>query len=206
MRKNGFTLIEMLVGLSIFALLASAGVGLLRASADTQAVVDRSLAEQAEVERIALLLDADLSQVALRPRRDANGGDRPAFTGDPNGMDFVRAGVVALDAAPTSDLRRIGWTVENGRLVRLTFDAVDGPADRLPEAVLMEDVSGFSLAYRNLSGGWSATWPDGSGEALPRAVRLTLASTRQPQTEFIVALPPLVGFDRDTDSEVEAAE
>ena len=43
MRNNGFTLVEMLVALGIFALLAGAGVGLLRSSLDVQSSVDTRL-------------------------------------------------------------------------------------------------------------------------------------------------------------------
>ncbi|MCJ8191267.1 type II secretion system minor pseudopilin GspJ [Sphingomicrobium aestuariivivum] len=191
MQRNGFTLVEMLVGLTIFALLAGAGVGLLRTSADTQVAVDASLGEQAQVERIALLLEADLGQAVIRPTRDGSGNERPAFIGSTDSMLFVRGGVISLDARPSSDLRRIGWSAEDGLLVRRTYEAVDGGDDALPEAVLLDPLSGMTLAYRDASGGWVERWPDGSGEPMPRAVRLTLSAPRIPQTEFIVALPAL---------------
>jgi len=43
MNRNGFTLVEMLVALGIFALLAVAGVGVLRSSVDLQGAVDTRL-------------------------------------------------------------------------------------------------------------------------------------------------------------------
>ena len=196
MRQDGFTLIEMLVGLTIFALLASAGVGLLSASADTQQSVDAALGEQADLTRIAILLEADLAQVADRPSRDGSGGERPAFIGSADGMTFVRGGVVALDTSPQSDLRRVRWASEQGALTRITFEAVDGGDDRLPDARLVDNVAALTFDYRGVDGGWSATWPDGSGEPLPRAVRMTLAADRLPETQFIVALPRLAFAER----------
>ncbi|MCJ7421076.1 type II secretion system minor pseudopilin GspJ [Sphingomicrobium astaxanthinifaciens] len=188
-RRDGFTLVEMLVGLTIFALVASAGVGLLRASADTQGAVDTALAEQARVERIALLLEADLGQAVLRPTRRPDGTSRPPFSGSPRAMQFVRGGVVALGAEPSSDLRRTGWVAEDNALKRLTFAALDGGEARLPEAVLLDPLGQLSFAYRDAAGGWVDAWPDGSGAPLPRAVRLTLSAPRLPATEFVVALP-----------------
>ncbi|WP_343344988.1 type II secretion system minor pseudopilin GspJ [Sphingomicrobium sp. XHP0239] len=195
-KRNGFTLIEMLVGLTIFALLASAGVGLLSASADTQQAVDASLGEQADLTRISVLLEADLAQVADRPTRDTGGAERPAFVGSADGMTFVRGGVVALDTAPQTDLRRVRWTLDRGALTRITFEEVDGNDDRLPDARLVDDVSTFALEYRGIGGGWSGAWPDGSGEALPRAVRMTLAGNRLPETQFVVALPRVAFEER----------
>ncbi|MEN3972671.1 type II secretion system minor pseudopilin GspJ [Sphingomicrobium sp. XHP0235] len=191
MRQRGFTLIEMLVGLSIFALLASAGVGLLAASADTQAAVDTSLGEQAQIERIARLLEADLAQVSDRPTKDSGGEERPAFLGTASSMQFVRTGVVSLDDAQRSNLRRIGWGVEDGALVRTTFAEIDGSDARLPDARLVDPVGSVTLAYRAASGDWLEVWPDGSGEPLPRAVRLKVSAERIPPTELIYALPQL---------------
>ncbi|WP_265587567.1 GspJ family type II secretion system protein [Sphingomicrobium arenosum] len=195
MRQGGFTLVEMLVGLTIFALLASAGVGLLRASADTQAAVDTSLSEQAQLERIALLLEADLGQAVIRPTTDASSQPRPAFTGTATSMQFVRGGVIALGEAPSSDLRRTGWIAEGGALKRLTFEAMDGGDARLPDAILIDPLGSMTLAYRDRAGGWVDSWPDASGDPLPRAVRLTLTAPRLPATDFIVALPPLSPYE-----------
>lgn len=195
MTRNGFTLIEMLVGLSIFALLASAGVGLLRVSADTQSAVDASLGEQAAIERIGLLLESDLGQVVSRASRDGTGGERPPFVGTSSGMQFVRGGVVALDTRARSDLRRVAWRDENATLVRRTFDQVDGGEDRLPDALLLDGLAGFALEYRNLAGDWVSAWPDSSGEPLPRAVRLTLSAQRIAPTRFVVALPPVAPIE-----------
>ena len=198
MRRNGFTLIEMLVGLTIFALLASAGVGLLSASADTQQAVDASLGEQADITRVALLLESDLAQVADRATRDSSGAERPAFVGSPDGMTFVRSGVIALDDAPQSDLRRVGWGLQEGALARLTYEQVDGGDARLPDAKLLPAVTALAFAYRSPDGNWVDAWPDGSGEPLPRAVRMTLAAARVPETQFIVALPRVTFTDRVT--------
>src|SRR3546814_12910032 len=44
-RGNGFTLVEMMIALSIFAAIAAMGVGLLRSSVDTQDAVQARLQE-----------------------------------------------------------------------------------------------------------------------------------------------------------------
>jgi prepilin-type N-terminal cleavage/methylation domain-containing protein len=60
-REAGFTLVEMMVAIVIFGILAIAGVGLLRASVNTQAAIDNRLDGLNGQERVALLA-ADVGQ------------------------------------------------------------------------------------------------------------------------------------------------
>ncbi|WP_260483129.1 type II secretion system minor pseudopilin GspJ [Sphingomicrobium flavum] len=186
--RNGFTLIEMMVALAIFAMLSAGGVLLLRGSADTQSAVERQLSSLSSMERVRLLLAADLSQALARPTRAGDGSNRPAFTGDASAMRFVRGGFEALSDEPEPDLARIRWSQEAGRIVRRQYGRLDGGDDPALDAELLENVEGLALAYRDASGGWVNAWPDGSGLALPRAVRVTLTRAATP-IEMIFAIP-----------------
>ena len=103
MKRNGFTLVEMLVALGIFALLAAASVGVLRSSVDVQASVDTRLTAIGGIARLNALMSADLGQAVDRPSRSAS-GQRPAFLGDSSGMEFVSAenGCLTEPRAPNS--------------------------------------------------------------------------------------------------------
>ncbi|WP_265569466.1 type II secretion system minor pseudopilin GspJ [Sphingomicrobium nitratireducens] len=191
MKRNGFTLIEMIVALVIFALIATAGVALLRASADTQLAVEDGLTEQAAIERLSLLINADLSQAALRPTRRADGGFRPAFVGTSDNMIFVRDGIVSTESKPSPSLHRVEWAVREGRLERTGHRQPDGVTLEDPAAILLRDMRAARFEYRDAAGGWISTWPDGSGRALPRAVRLTVTGADWPETTLVVALPDI---------------
>ena len=80
-RPGGFTLVEMLIALSIFGMLTAAGVALLGVTARTQETSDRLLAELGEIRRTGALLNADLAQAAPRLYRDRDGRPQRAFTG-----------------------------------------------------------------------------------------------------------------------------
>ena len=80
-RANGFTLVEMLIALSIFGMLTAAGVTLLSLTARTQETSDRLLAELGEIRRTGALLTADLAQATPRLYRDRDGRPQRAFTG-----------------------------------------------------------------------------------------------------------------------------
>ncbi|MBB3764897.1 type II secretion system minor pseudopilin GspJ [Sphingomicrobium lutaoense] len=196
--RNGFTLIEMMVALSIFAILSAGGVLLLRGSANTQGAVDRQLAALSSTERLRLLLASDLGQAVPRPTRGGDGAARPAFSGDAQSMQFVRGGFEPVSDAPEPTIARVRWLLAGGRLVRRQFGRLDGGDEPALDAELEEGVSEFRLSYRDGAGGWVSAWPDGSGLALPRAVRMTIAS-EGPAVEMVMALPA-------ADDEIRALE
>ena len=95
--EAGFTLVELLVALAIFALISVAGVMLLRSGSDTQLAVKGRLEDLSRTNRLYNAMEGDLAQVIARPVRDQSGQPVPAFTendaGTPGALfGFVRAG------------------------------------------------------------------------------------------------------------------
>ena len=181
---RGFTLVEMVVALLIFAILAGAGVTLLRASVGTQEAVNGALADLGSAARLRALLSADLSQAVARPIEGAPGG----FAGSANELRLVRAFEPAERIAGASGLQAIRWRVEGGRLVRQSIT----PAGRAmgPPAILSRDVASLSLRYRGADGSWLGLWSPSATEAsLPRAVELRLQRRGEAEVTILVALP-----------------
>jgi general secretion pathway protein J len=177
--QQGFTLIELLVSLMIFALLASAGVILLRGSVDTQQAVRLRLDALADVQRGIATLDSDLSQTVVRISRTQSGGYAPAFfgrrpqSGEPL-MEFVRGGWSNPSGQRHPSLQRIEYWWRDGRLERVGYDALDGARPSEP-STLFADVTALELRYRDADGRWRDIWsPERPGD-LPRAVELTLS-------------------------------
>ena len=187
MRNNGFTLVEMLVALGIFALLAGAGVGLLRSSLDVQSSVDTRLTAMGSIARLNALLSSDLGQVVDRPSR-APGGERPAFVGDPNGMAFISAGHANLDGAPRSELQRLEWRGEGSTLSRSAFTALDG-SDEAVSSALVRELRSASFRYRKLDGSWGSSFTSTPQRPLPSAVELTITPSSGAPVVMVLALP-----------------
>ena len=187
MKRNGFTLVEMLVALGIFALLAMAGVGVLRSSVDVQGAVDAQLSAVSGLARLNAVLSSDLGQAVDRASR-APGGERPAFVGDGSGMQFVAAGRANLDGAPRSELQRVEWRTAGGKLQRTAFAAIDGADDGVPSP-MADDVRSVSFRYRMLDGSWNSSFTSTPPQPLPRAVELTVTPGTGKPILMVFALP-----------------
>lgn len=182
--ERGFTLVEMIVALLIFAILAGAGVSLLRASVNTQEAVGEALADLGAAARLRALLSADLAQVVVRPIEGAPAG----FAGSSSELRLVRTFEPAERVAGGSGLQAVRWEVQGGNLVRQSITPA-GTATG-PAAILARDVSALSLRFRAGDGGWRTLWAPLATEApLPRAVEMRVQRRGEAETSILVALP-----------------
>jgi general secretion pathway protein J len=169
MRRAGFTLIEMLIALTIFGMLTAAGVALLTLTVRTQETSDRLLGEVGELRRLGALMTADLGQAAARTSRDRDGRPRPALTGT-GGDDALLLGLVRRGGNEGA-LQRVEYWLREGRIERVAYDAVDGES-RAVAMPLLGHVRQLRLRYRDREGDWRAAWDPTDATLLPRAVEL----------------------------------
>lgn len=193
-RASGFSLVEMLVALTIFGLLSAAGVAVLAHAADNRDVVSQRMDRIAELQRGRALLGSDLGQVAMRRVRGRDGTPaRNAFVGGTSGalagttlFGFVRRGWSNPDAEPRASLQYVEYRLVDGRLERSVRAALDGAAPGVPQVVLT-GVRGVRVRYR-FREQWSTGWPGGA-EALPQALGLTLDLDGIGELEQLFLLP-----------------
>jgi general secretion pathway protein J len=169
----GFTLVELMVGLLIFGLMASAGTALLAGSVEASSQARRLTDGAGALTRLNALIAADCGQAAPRPWRDGEGRTHAAFTtGDGSLFTLVRRGWTNSSDAPRASLQRVSWALEGTRLVRRGAPMLDG-GDAGPAAVLLEGVSSARLRFHDGTG-WQDSWRTADPAALPRAIELTL--------------------------------
>ena len=70
-RESGFTLIEVMISLMIFGMLAAAGVALLSFSVRAQSATGAKLDDVQALNRLSSALSADLAQAETRPTGDS---------------------------------------------------------------------------------------------------------------------------------------
>jgi general secretion pathway protein J len=176
----GFTLVELLVAVVAFALLAGAAyTGLDSLTAATAA--QRERAERlAELQRLVATMDADIRQLASRLGRDREGRALPALAGGETMLIGRRAGRPNPAGLPRSELQQVRWRATPEGLVRETWPELDTPPSQPPSgAVRFDAAAALRLRYRDATGGWRRDWPvAGRPHALPAAV------------EYVVEVPP----------------
>ena len=175
-KEQGFTLVEMLIALTIFGMLTAAGVALLTLTVRTQETSERLLDELGAVRRTGALLNADLALAAPRLHRDGDGLPRPAFIGGGGGEELLLALVRHGGAGEAP--QRIEYRLAGGRLERRRFAAIDGGGAWVA-APLLDGVRRARLRYRDRGGQWRARWDPTDPARLPVAVELVTDGERQ---------------------------
>lgn len=189
-RASGFTLLEVLVAVGIFALFSAMAYGSLLRILDTR---DRLETERDYWRTLSLSLmqiEDDLAQARPRTIRGPDGLERPAFRGQPvdnralgdPSLEFTRGGQIVLGDGARSDMQRVGYQLREGTLSRLVWPALDQPVVSEPRAApLLEHVEELRVRFYAQPGGWVNSWPASTqtgvpipNNALPAAIELTL--------------------------------
>lgn len=181
--EHGFTLVEMLVALLIFGMIAAAGVGLLRFSVDAQAATKARLDMMASERRVEALIASDAAQAVPRLSRNEAGDAVQAFDGGPGGFALIRAGVDPLEDATRPSLQKVAYAVEGGRLTRQTWPMLDGARPN-PPATLIDRVAAVTLRYRSKDG-WRDVWDPIRPDLMPRAVEMIVRPVQGPEMRYL---------------------
>lgn len=199
----GFTLVEVLIALMIFGLIAAAGVAILTFSVRAQTATGKRFDDVAALNRTTALLASDLGQAIDRPARDEGGNRLPAFTGEADGrMRFVRTGWANVDAAPRASAQKVAYAMDGDTLQRIAYPMIDGAAP-LPPVTLLGKVAAVSARYR-YKGAWSDRWDGAQGAPLPQAAEIVLRRTDGTAVRLMLlvgsgyAPPPPIGGPQPT--------
>ncbi len=178
--EAGFTLVETLVAMFVFALLAAAGSGVMMQTLAGKTRLEDESAQLGQLAAMHAALKDDLGQAVLRPARAA-GGNAVMFTGglddpDPAVLALVRRGWVNPGAMERrSSLLAVSYRIEDGALIRTAWLRPDATEDTpVRERVLIDGVQSAQIRFLS-RGVWSEFWAAGSrGALLPDAVELVL--------------------------------
>ncbi|MDG4553494.1 MAG: type II secretion system minor pseudopilin GspJ [Candidatus Competibacter sp.] len=184
---RGFTLLELLVALAVFAIMAIAAYGGLRSVLFTRAAVEEQSRRLAAVQLAVYRMEQDVEQTLARGIRDEYGEPQPALQGGALASDILaltRAGWDNPLGQPRATLQRVAYRLREGRLWRLYWPVLDrGGLIEPRETLLLDRVREFKVRFLDADDTWKNDWPwpaaDGEAErrdsaALPRAVEVSL--------------------------------
>jgi len=194
-RMAGFTLLELLIAIAIFALLGMATYRMLDSVLSTDA---RTRAHEQHLRALVRALSAferDLSQVLARPVRGASGEPLPAFLSTDTGLELSRAGWRNPLGAARSNVQRVRWQHSGEHWQRLYWSVLDQAQDSQPQVQdVLDDVVRLRFRYLDGEGRWLDTWPSVQGaestlEALPVALELLVEHRRYGEIRRLLRLP-----------------
>ena len=177
-RQSGFTLLELLVSMGIFALMAAMAYGGLNVIIKERQITEEHAARLAQLQSSFLWLGRDIEQTVNRSIRDEYGDSQLALSGAEVGrfqLEFTRGGWRNPVGRARSNLQRVAYSVRENQLIRSYWNVLDRAQDSKPlETVLLDGVNRMELRFlsSNKSSGqskqeWGDSWPSNALGAQP---------------------------------------
>lgn len=196
-RARGFTLVELLVALAIFALITGFAYRGLNAMLESRAALEVESRKWRDVALFIGRIDRDLSATMERTSRSASDTTLAPLssvvegTASAEGLALTRSGS-ALQESALAAPQRVAYRLRDGAIERLSWAGVDiAPRDDPATVVVLRRVSALGLRFLDAAGEWRTTWGlPLSGEAkLPAAVEVTLQLASGEKIVRLVDLP-----------------
>ena len=200
-RNRGFTLFELLVAVSILAIIsAMAYTGLLQVENARKQLTDTE-SRLAQIQMTFFNFERDLRQVVHRPIRNQYDTLRPSVAGQGEYLiEFTRGGVRNPAHVARSLLQRVAYMVEDDNLERLSWSVLDQAQDSQPRKLtLLKKITAIDIRFLDNGGNWSNDWPPpatSTGSAVttvpdpfPRAVSVKLELPDVGSIERIFLMP-----------------
>ena len=177
-RQQGFTLLEIMIALTIFAVISTLAWQILDGAMRTSNATDVAATQLNQLQRAYNLLERDFFQLQARAPRN----EPDVFIQHDDALELTTLNGVSGQV----QLERVRWRLEEGRLYRDVWPVIDGPADVKPDEVPI--VSGVkSLQWRFYRQGWLKSWSDAAH--LPDGVEVTLTMENGDTWRWVFTTP-----------------
>ncbi|MCX2942559.1 type II secretion system minor pseudopilin GspJ [Rahnella perminowiae] len=200
-KQQGFTLIEVMIAMAIFALLSLLAYQILSASVKNSEMAQEHTARLTAIQTAFSLMERDLSQIL--PRKIA---EKEAFlSASETSLSFTTIGSYSASAPlSASDLIQATWTFTHHTLTRSAQSLPSRPlkdSSPIPAVTLLTGVN--SLHWRFYSGNWSNNW--NNKNAFPNVIELVVTLDDMGEIRRLFLLPQTIE-EMNTESAEKAPE
>ncbi len=159
--QNGFTLLEIIIVVAIFAIFAVLAYGGLDSVLHARAGIETAQQRLAEVQKAYIRLREDFQQVRDRPIRDEYGDLQPGLRGADNAaVELTRGGWRNPLLQPRSTLERVAYRLDDGALHRTSWRLLDRAQDtKAVDVVLLTQVTDLRWRFLDQKREWQTLWP-----------------------------------------------
>lgn len=172
--SQGFTLLEVMIAVAIFSLLAMGTYRMLSTVLKTDEVTRQHERDLRELSRAFASLDRDINQTLNRSVRDAYGDERATLLGELGASDgnaaleFSRNGWRNPLGGARAQVQRVRWRLAGEKLERLYWNVLDQAVDSQPRVQkVLDGVQSLELRFLDDKGQWQEQWPPTSGDLSP---------------------------------------
>ena len=195
--QSGFTLLEILVAASIFAIMSVIAITGIKSVLDAQESTNKVANLMRSLQNTLFYLEQDLQYVSNRNIRDEYGDEQTAIKAGSSGIQglaITRAGIRNPQGLKRSNLVRIRYWLDNNTLIRSRYKSLDrGPDNETIDRKLIDQIDEIEFRFLNNENKWIGFWPQpvqqNTAQELPRAVEITLTHIELGKIKRLIALP-----------------
>ncbi len=199
--QKAFTLIEVLVALAIFGILAALAYGALSQTLLSAEMLNERMDRLQAIQKTVRYLSQDFLQLAPRPvRLELGDSIGPALQTDLRSdfaLELTHGGWSNPVALPRGTLQRTAYRLVDDELIRYYWTVLDRTLNNAPIAVtILDGVESLFFRYLLDSGDWIEQWPPPTAPGLlglrqrPRAVEFILTLQDAGEIRRIVEIAP----------------
>ncbi|MCP4387166.1 MAG: type II secretion system minor pseudopilin GspJ [Gammaproteobacteria bacterium] len=163
-RCKGFTLFEMVIAVSIFAIMgviAFGGLGQMTRTGQSVADANNRLSD---LQFAVVYFARDWMQVSPRDIRNQYGDEEANIIIENDVITFTRGGWSNLRGLPRSSLQRVQYRVVDNQLLRRHWVSLDqGIGEEPVQVVLLDNVESMEVGFQNPLDKLVRTWPAAPG-------------------------------------------
>lgn len=198
---RGFTLIELMVAMAVFAIMAAIAYGVLNQTLLNSEILGNRMDRLRAIQKTVRVISDDFLQLAPRPiRHDIGDGFAPALTTDfqsTYAVELTRAGWSNLLVLPRATLQRAAYRLEEDELIRYHWNVLDRTVSNVPAAaVLLDGVDSVAFRFLQSNGEWTEQWPPANMpgplglQQRPRGVEVVLTLHDEGEITRLIEVAP----------------